>query len=265
MNPPHPVPTGYEGEHRGAPLLGKERERKCLRFFPPSLQNHYRKEKVMVFDDRRDAGIRLAEALLAYAEKNTLVLALPRGGVVVAFEVAVALRAPLDVIVARKIGAPGQPELGIGAIAPGEVLIYDEFLVRYLGISSKELERLAQAETVEMERRLKHYRGDRPYPTFEGRTVILVDDGLATGVTARAAIRAIRKQKPQRLILAVPVCASETANKIRNEVDDFLCLHTPSDFRAVGLWYRNFDQTSDEEVVELLRRANERQSHTVDA
>jgi len=219
----------------------------------------------MVFEDRRDAGIRLAEELLPCKGKDTLILALPRGGVVVAFEVALALQAPLDVIVARKIGAPGQPELGIGAIAPEGVLIYDEFMVRYLGISTEDLERLAQAETVEMERRLKHYRGDRPYPTVEGHTVILIDDGLATGVTARAAIRSLRKQGPQRLVLAVPVCAPETASKLQNEVDDLVCLQSPPDFRAVGLWYRNFDQTSDEEVIELLRRANERQTQTVDA
>jgi predicted phosphoribosyltransferase len=210
----------------------------------------------MVFEDRRDAGIRLAQELLPYQGEDTLVLALPRGGVIVAFEVAEALGAPLDVMVARKLGAPGQPELGIGAVAPGGVLIYDEFLVRYLGLGSDELKRLAHAETLEMERRLKRYRGDRPLPAIEGRTVILVDDGLATGVTARAAIQAVRKQGARRLVLAVPVCAPETASKIQSEVDDLVCLSAPSDFRAVGLWYRRFDQTSDEEVIECLRLAN---------
>lgn len=210
----------------------------------------------MVFEDRTDAGRKLAEELRPYKRENPLILALPRGGVVVAYEVAAALDASLDILVARKLGAPGQPELGIGAIAPDSVIIVDEFLVRYLGISSEELERLAQAETKEMERRLKHYRGDRPYPDLEGRTVILIDDGLATGVTARAAIRAIRKQNPKRLVLAIPVCAPETASKIRPEVDDLVCLQAPLDFRAVGFWYHDFDQTSDDEVIELLRRAN---------
>jgi putative phosphoribosyl transferase len=184
-----------------------------------------------------------------------VVLALPRGGVVVGYEVARALSAPLDVVVARKLGAPGQRELGIGAIAPGGVRIVDEWAVRTLGISQAAIDKVTAEETAEMERRLKHYRGDRPVPDLRDRTAIIVDDGLATGVSARAAIQSVRQQGPARIVLAVPVCASETAAALRAEVDEVVCAEMPADFYAVGLWYENFDQTSDEEVTDLLRRA----------
>ena len=208
-----------------------------------------------VFADRSDAGRQLAARLIHYRDQAPIVLALPRGGVVVGYEVARALGAPLDVIVARKLGAPDQPELGIGAIAPGGVRILDDFAVRYLGITPEELDQITAAETREMERRLRLYRGDRPAPDLHNRTVLLVDDGLATGVTARAAIHSIRQQEPQRLVLAVPVCAPQTAEALSAEVDDLVCVSAPAHFRAVGLWYHDFRPVSDGEVIALLERA----------
>jgi predicted phosphoribosyltransferase len=181
----------------------------------------------------------------------------------VGYEIAVALHAPLDVVVARKLGAPGQPELGIGAIAPGGVLIFDAEAVRALGISDDQLRRIAEVEAVEMERRLRRFRGDRPPLALEDRTVILVDDGLATGVTAYAAVLSVRKAEPKRIVLAAPVCASQTAAMLRSQVDDLVCVKAPRDLGAVGLWYRHFDQTTDEEVGELLASA-ERQTREVE-
>lgn len=209
----------------------------------------------MLFRDREDAGRRLAEELTRYRDEDPLVLALPRGGVVVGYEVAHALDAPLDIIVARKLGAPHQPELGIGAIAPGDVRVLDEMAIQLLGISRAQIEQTVAEERREMERRLQCYRGERPLPELGGRTVMLVDDGLATGVTARAAIQAIRRQAPRRLVLAVPVCPPETAEALRPLVDDLVALSTPPDFHAVGLWYETFAQTSDDEVIDLLNRA----------
>lgn len=207
-----------------------------------------------LFHDRADAGRRLAALLDGYRAEAPIVLALPRGGVVVAYEVARALNAPLDVIVARKIGAPGHRELGIGAVAPG-VRVLDEETIRWLGVSADAIDAIAAEETAEMERRSSRFRGDRPTPALTGRTVIVVDDGLATGVTARAAVRSIRRERPERLVLAVPVCAAETATLLRAEVDDLVCVEQPQDFIAVGRWYANFDQTADEEVLDLLQRA----------
>jgi putative phosphoribosyl transferase len=209
-----------------------------------------------VFEDRRDAGRKLADRLGEYSGKDVLVLALPRGGVPVGYEVARALGAPLDVFIARKLGAPNQPELGIGAVAPGGVLVLDMETIRQLGIPQETVERIAIQELDEMDRRLKQFRGDRPMPQVEGRTVILVDDGLATGVTASAAVRALRAMQPSRLVLAVPVCAAQTAAALRARVDDLVCVEMPEHFGAVGLWYRNFEQTSDEEVNALVSEAN---------
>ena len=208
----------------------------------------------MLFQDRANAGRQLAERLTAYRNENPYVFGLPRGGVVVAYEVARHLGAPLDVIVARKIGAPMQPELGIGAIAPGDIRILDERIVGLLGISKEQIDRIVEQETEEMDRRLSLYRGDRPFPNVSDCTVIVVDDGLATGVTARAAVRSIRLQNPPRVVLAAPVCAPESAASFRGEVDELLCVESPVDFRAVGLWYHDFDQTTDEEVIALLKR-----------
>ncbi len=209
----------------------------------------------MHFKDRQDAGRQLARQLMTYRDEHPIILAIPRGGVVTGSEVARALGAPLDVIVVRKLGAPWQPELGIGAIAPGGVQVLDRPTIEYLGISEGELEQVRQAQQMELQRRLHLYRGGRPLPQVRDRTVILVDDGLATGVTTRAAIQALRQQRPKRLILAVPVAAPETADRIRPEVDELVCLFMPSELRAIGLWYENFEQVSDEQVMALLDRA----------
>ena len=210
----------------------------------------------ILFEDRRDAGRQLAERLASYAEERPVVFALPRGGVPVGAEVSRSLGAPLDVIVSRKLGAPGQPEFGIGAVTPGGVRVLNERAVRALGIEEDYLQMVSTRELAEAERRLRLFRGEgRPYPDLEGRTAILVDDGLATGVTARASLLALRRMNPQRLVLAVPVCAVQTAELLRPETDELICLLAPADLEAVGLWYRNFEQTSDEEVVRLLEQA----------
>src|SRR5919202_1218783 len=207
------------------------------------------------FEDRGDAGRRLAGRLAPYREERPIVFALPRGGVPVGYEIASALEAPLDVCVARKLGAPGQPEFGIGAVSVGGVRVLNEEAVRRLDIPEDYLEGITQRETAEVERRLRHFRGDRPEPEVRGRTVILVDDGLATGVTAWAAILALRRRAPRRLVLAVPVCASQTIETTRSEVDELICLKVPSDLMAIGFWYLNFEQVPDEEVIKLLKAA----------
>lgn len=212
-------------------------------------------ETQLSFIDRRDAGRHLADHLVRYRASKPLVLALPRGGVPVGFEIARTLGAPLDVIIARKLGAPSQPELGIGAVAPGGVLCLDEALIDSLGVSQQELDEVVRSESEEMWRRLRHYRGDAPPPDVRGRTVIVTDDGLATGVTASAAIEAVRRMDPAAVVLAVPVCAPESARALSREVDDFVCVLAPHGFRAVGLWYDDFDQTTDAEVLELLEEA----------
>jgi putative phosphoribosyl transferase len=211
------------------------------------------------FKDREDAGRRLAERLVRYREERPVVLALPRGGVPVGYEVANALKAPLDVFIARKLGAPNQPELGIGAVAQDGLRVLNEGIIREIDISKEYIERIAAEETEEAERRLKLFRGERPEPEVRERTAILVDDGIATGVTTRAAIEALRRRDPRRLVLAVPVCAAHTAEALRKEVDELICLEAPSDLMAIDLWYRDFEQTSDEEVIELLERARREQ------
>jgi putative phosphoribosyl transferase len=207
------------------------------------------------FENRADAGRRLAVRLGRYRDERPVIFALPRGGVPVAYEVAHALDAPLDVVVARKLGAPDQPEFGIGAVAPGGVRVLNEGAVGRFGIPEDYLVRVTRLETAEVERRLRRFRGDLPEAEVSGRTAVLVDDGLATGVTARAALEALRRRGPGRLILAAPVCAAQTAERLRAEVDDLVCLECPSDLGAIGFWYRDFEQTSDEEVVGLLERA----------
>jgi predicted phosphoribosyltransferase len=207
------------------------------------------------FEDRRDAGRRLAAKLSRFEGEQPVVFALPRGGVPVGYEISRSLRAPLDVFVSRKLGAPDQPEFGIGAVAAGGVRVLNEDVVRRLGIPDDYVERITAQETAEVERRLRYFRGDRPEPHVAGRTAILVDDGLATGVTARAAVEALRSRGPRRLVLAAPVCAAQTARLLRPAVDELVCLQSPSDLGAIGFWYRNFEQTSDEEVVELLQSA----------
>jgi predicted phosphoribosyltransferase len=202
----------------------------------------------------------LADRLLRYRDAAPVVLALPRGGVPVGFEISRALRSPLDVFIARKLGAPDQPELGIGAVAQDGTRLLNERIVAHLGISEHYLESVTRREHAEVERRLKLLRGDRLEPKVRGRTAILVDDGLATGVTARAAIAALARRKPRRLILAVPVCAARMAEVIRPEVDELVVLETPMDLQAISFWYMDFEQVPDEEVVQLLDTARREQA-----
>lgn len=209
------------------------------------------------FLDRTEAGRELGAALAPrYAGRaDLLVLGLPRGGVPVAYEIAIALDAPLDVFVVRKLGLPGHEEFGIGAIATGGVRVVDDSVLRAYGVDPDTLEQISSRERQELERRERRYRDDRPPPTVRDRTVILVDDGLATGSTMRAAIAALRAEGPRTIVIAVPVGARETCRGVAHLVDDVVCLETPEPFYAVGLWYENFDQTDDEEVHELLERA----------
>jgi len=214
----------------------------------------------LIYRDRTDAGKRLATLLTAYANRpDVLVLALPRGGVPVAFEVARALRAPLDIFLVRKLGAPGQKELAMGAIATGGVRVLNEDVVEYLHIPDNVIDEIAADELQELERREHAYRGNRPVPDVRGKTVILVDDGLATGSTMRAAAAALRQQKPARIIIAVPVSAPQTCDEYRMGVDEIVCDVTPEPFHAVGQWYKDFSQTTDEEVSNLLEKAASRE------
>jgi len=207
------------------------------------------------FTDRVEAGRLLAEQLAAYADRpDVVVLGLPREGVPVAYEIATRLHVPLDIFLVRKLGAPGQPELAMGAIASGGARVLNEDVIRYLAVSPEVIEAVARAEQVELERRERAYRGDRPTPDLHGRVVILVDDGLATGSSMRAAIAVVRTQSPARVVVAVPVAARETCDELRREVGEIICLRTPDPFSAVGLWYEDFSQTTDEEVRELLQR-----------
>jgi putative phosphoribosyl transferase len=208
------------------------------------------------FRDRTQAGQRLAGSLQAYAGRDdVVVLALPRGGVPVAYEVARALGAPLGVFVVRKLGVPGHEELAMGAIASGGTVLLDEGLVRALGLGRDVLERTVAAELRELERREQAYADSREPPEVEGKTVILVDDGLATGSTMRAAALAVQRLNPARVVVAVPVAARETCEQLRAVVDETVCVLTPHPFRAVGLWYEDFAQTSDDEVRRLLADA----------
>jgi predicted phosphoribosyltransferase len=210
----------------------------------------------MQFRDRREAGRFLARKLTAYAGRpDVLVLALPRGGVPVAFEVARALHAPLDVFLVRKLGMPGHEELAMGAIASGDVWVLNDDVVRTFRIPEDVVEAVAAREWRELERRERTYRGDRPAPDVRGRTIILIDDGLATGSTMRAAVAALRRQGPARIVVAVPVGAADTCAAFREEADEAICAQMPEPFRAVGLWYRDFSPTTDEEVHDLLAEA----------
>lgn len=207
------------------------------------------------FRDRSEAGQLLAERLIAYAGRpDILVLALPRGGVPVAYEVARALGAPLDVFVVRKLGIPGHEELAMGAIASGGVRVLNDDVVQALHIPERVIEAVAARELRELERRERAYRGDRPAPDVRDRTVILVDDGLATGSTMRAAVAALRRLGPARIVVAVPTAAPSTCEEFRREADECICQITPEPFHAVGLWYQDFSQTTDDEVRDLLDR-----------
>jgi putative phosphoribosyl transferase len=208
------------------------------------------------FENRAEAGEKLATKLSRYANRpDVVVLALPRGGVPVAYQVARALRAPLDVFIVRKLGVPGCEELAMGAIATGGVRVMNEDVTRHFDFPQIVIDSIAQREAAEMRRRERLYRGNRPAPNVRGRTVILVDDGLATGSTMRAAAVALRQMRPAKVIVAVPVAAPETCAEFRSEVDEVVCAATPDPFMAVGAWYGDFSQTSDQEVRELLERA----------
>lgn len=205
--------------------------------------------------DRKAAGQALAEALQKYKEyKDVIVLGLPRGGVPVAAEIAESLGAELDLMLVRKLGTPGQRELAMGAIASVGSRVMNESVVRSLGISEAEIQQVENAERKELQRREKAYRGSRPAPKLANRCVILVDDGLATGATMRAAVDAVRQDGPAQLVIAVPVAPEDTVEMLRSEVDDLVCLATPEYFRAIGLWYVDFSQVSDDEVRQILDR-----------
>jgi putative phosphoribosyl transferase len=217
------------------------------------------------FVDRRHAGHALAFALRAYRGRpDLLVLALPRGGVPVAYEVARSLEAPLDVFVVRKLGVPGHEEFAMGALASGGLCLVNDEVVRELGISTADIRRTARLESQELARRELAYRGERPPADVAGKTVVLVDDGLATGSTMRVAVRALRQRGAARIVAAVPIGAPESCAEMAGEADDAICAVTPEPFYAVGQWYEDFTQTSDEEVRELLeaaRREHEERRH----
>jgi putative phosphoribosyl transferase len=216
-----------------------------------------------LFQDRVDAGKKLAERVVARVhDPDALVLGLPRGGVPVAFQVARVLHAELDVFLVRKLGLPGQEELAIGAIASGGVRVLNESLLAELQLSPTVVEQIAKREEQELKRREEIYREGRPAQPVQGRVVIIVDDGLATGASMKAAAQAVRLQGPKRLIAAVPVAALETCSEFRMTVDEIICAYTPQPFLSVGMWYEDFSQTTDEEVQRLLEQAARLQPFT---
>ena len=210
----------------------------------------------MPFIDRTDAGRQLAKALARYKAQRPVVLALPRGGVPVAAEVATALDAPLDLILVRKIGVPFQPELAMGAVVDGgkPIIVRNEDVISLTGVSEQEFNANCDQQLAEIERRRKLYLGDRPHSQIAGQTVIVVDDGIATGATTRAALQAIRMRKPSKLVLAIPVAPTATLKELRGEADDIVCLEDYEEFGAIGLFYSDFRQVSDTEVIEILAR-----------
>jgi putative phosphoribosyl transferase len=210
----------------------------------------------MPFHNRKDAGRKLAAALAGYKDRKSVVLALPRGGVPVAAEVAAALGAPLDIVLVRKIGVPFQPELAMGAVTDGNapMVVRNEDVVRMAGVSEEEFKAVCESELAEIERRRQRYLGERNAVNVEGRPAIVVDDGIATGATIRAALRAMRMRNPSSLVLAVPVAPTESLAALRGEVDELVCLESYENFGAIGYYYSDFRQVSDEEVIETLAR-----------
>lgn len=209
----------------------------------------------MLFTDRRDAGQRLARRILALELDQPLVFGIPRGGMVVAHEVSQALKAPLDILIPRKIGAPGNPELAIGAVAQDGTVVMDRELVAALGVDRTYIEDEVARQVAEIERRLRTYRQGRPAHQVAGRTAVVVDDGIATGATVLAALRGLRSAHPGRVLLAVPVSPPDTLARLQQEADQLVCLATPEPFYAVGQFYRRFEPTADEEVIGLLQSA----------
>jgi putative phosphoribosyl transferase len=213
----------------------------------------------MLFKNRRISGQKLADRLDRYSGKqDVVVLGLARGGIPVANEVAAKLQAPLDVFLVQKLGVPGREELAFGALASGDVRVMNQEIVSNLNVSSDQMKHIIQQESEELERRENAYRGDRERNELEGKIVILVDDGLATGASMRAAVKAVRTHQPKKIVVAVPVAAPETCGEIDKLVDETICFHTPSPFRGVGAWYRDFPQVDDQEVQQILAQAEER-------
>lgn len=210
----------------------------------------------MLFQDREDAGRQLARALVKYRSRHPVILALPRGGVPVAAEVAESLEAPLDLILVRKIGTPMQPELAMGAVVDGEqpVIVRNQDVIDLTGVSDETFDAVCKKELAEIDRRREHYLGNRDRADVQGQVAIIVDDGIATGATTLAAIQALRKREPKELILAVPVAPLDTLKRLHTEVDAIVCLDTPRDFGAIGYYYRDFRQVSDDEVIAILKR-----------
>ena len=211
--------------------------------------------KINRFKDRFDAGDKLASKLLEYKEDKIIILALPRGGVPLGYKIAKKLNAPLSIVVSRKIGAPGQEEFGIGAISEKNSLYLNYATIRSLDLDERSISKIINKENKELKRRIKLYRKDRAIPDLKNKKVILVDDGLATGVTAKAAIKALKKMGVNEIIFAVPVCARQSAKEVEPLIDKMVCLLKPDDLRAIGFYYDNFEQTTDEEVLHLLKKA----------
>lgn len=223
------------------------------------LQNHIVSYNTKMFEDRVEAGRMLTQLLMRYKNDDSIIFTLPRGGVVVGYEIAKEMDIPLDVLISRKIGAPSNPEFGIGAVSEGNVVLLNDQVIKSLDISKDKLEELIDIEREEVKRRIKLYRNNRPViPTYL-KTVILVDDGLATGVTAEAAIESIKKLKPKQIIFASPICSYQTSKILAKEVDSVVCIMTPHDLEAIGNYYRNFSQVSEEEVLEIIKQNRERQ------
>jgi predicted phosphoribosyltransferase len=206
-----------------------------------------------LFADRVEAGRRLASALAPFISKDAIVLAIPRGGVVVGFEVAHSLGIPLDVIIPRKIGAPDNPELAIGAVTEDGTIILNERLVNYLKVSEDYIKQESEKQGLEIERRLKSYRGNVPYPSLKNRDIIIVDDGIATGYTMKAALTSVRRRGAKTVMIAVPVGPPSTIKELKKEADRVVCLHTPESFYAIGQFYELFTQTNDDEVIKLFK------------
>ena len=210
------------------------------------------------FADRIDAGKRLASALANFAGKNAIVLAIPRGGVVVGYEIAKALNSPLDVIIPRKIGAPGNPELAIGAMTEDGTIILDDALIRYMGVPVDYIKEESELQKREIERRLKFYRQNEPYPNLRGHDVIIVDDGIATGSTMKAALASVKNRGAKTVTVAVPVAPPSTIKELKKQADRVVCLNTPEYFQAIGQFYTDFTQTPDEEVIQLLKQSKQK-------
>lgn len=213
--------------------------------------------RMMIFADRVEAGRKLASELADYARRGTIVLAIPRGGVVIGYEIASKLRIFMDIIIPRKIGAPNNPELAIGAMTENGTIILDNKLVEYLKVSQTYIKEESEKQRLEIDRRLRLYRGETPYPNLENRDVIIVDDGIATGSTMRAALASVRKRGAKFVVIAVPVGPPSTIKNLKKEADRVVCLYTPEPFYAIGQFYKNFTQVSDEEVIRLLKLSRE--------